>query len=245
MKRLLFLMTVVLVLSLLSSNVFAVDKEDVYQSSDATTSLFPGKVVVLTSGVDCIPTEPNYANSNIFAGYNCLNQYTDYQPTSGTLVTFATYTNNDTQRYYRIRVWPNGYCSCGFAPAGATELSINRRRIFPSQVNMITTLGNNYVDFNVQEGSCFIETEPNLQSTFGLFAQPFQGGNASCSWTMIIHNPAQPTSLLWEDLSTLSDIPVGSDGFKHLSQYGIPWYQYYATGSRVGTCICGLTLHYE
>ena len=179
------------------------------------------------TGIAGVCPTPDNTKTNIFSGYHCINQLTWNTPTSGTNITYTSYTNNDTQRFYRMKVVATGWASCGYVPVNAPELSVNRQRILPSHA----TIGNTYGDFNVHAGS----SSPSFSSSNGLFVLEHQGGSYPCGPTILVQEPGNTGYLMWQDLNKPTI---------KIRHQGVPFYRFNAGGTRVNSYTCGLRLTY-
>ena len=233
MKRIgIILIILVIVLSHLSFLVFA-DITDPYPGGGMT--MYQTPLCILTGSDAVYPAFQN--GSNPFSGAYCLNQYTDGTPTSGTYVTISIYNNNNTQKYYRFMAAPGGninYPSVGYAPVNAPELSINRRRILPSYVNMITTIGNTMADFNLHPATCHGTLNEYDATEYGnsrkIIALACESTYYPCPWTAIHYASANMGQwIVWED---------GSDAAAQASR-GTCLYIFLAAGYKINYCMCG------
>ena len=228
-----FLIMVVITILLISS-VFADTTYDRYDD-------YPGGGMNLYQTPMCmlgviVNTPPSAGSgSNPFSGYDCLNQLTWSTPVSGTNVTLSSYNNNNTQKYYRFTAHPtsSSYTSCGYAPVNAPELSINRRRILPSYVNMITTVGNTMNDFNIHPGSCHYAQQG--VSGHMLVALPHEVGAYQCDWTFICRESLTSTYLQWQD---------NRNPTVNVSDFGLPIWYFWCGGSAITYDTCGLAIQY-
>ena len=246
-KTLVSFIIITVLLCSISSNVSA-DKEDEYLGGSLT--LYQTPMCILFGSNEACPTY-NPVNGNNFYGYYCLNQYTDYTPVSGTKLTTWQYNNNNTQKYYRFVAAPAGvYTSIGYSPVSATELSINRRRILPSYVNMVETVGNNMVDFNIHPATCHGTVNDNINSTgygsseygasYKLIALSFDGTPYPCGWTQIVYEPGTGTMgpfLLWIDGG---NPPTNYNP----ATYGTCLYIFFCAGYRMNYCPCGKFIYW-